>query len=84
MRLILSKPSYQHAELFFEEFFDNWQLTWCDCSDGKAEDSALRSPGFNPQPKARKSNNLFTFFWLVALEPMRSASEYFPYCCKCT
>ena len=38
--------------------------TRCDGSDGKAEDSGLKGPRFNPQP--RQEN--FTCFWLVALE----------------
>ena len=52
----------------------------CDGSDGKAEDSGLKGFGFNPP---RRQEN-FSSFQLFALEPMRSASKYLPYCCKYT
>ena len=52
----------------------------CDGSDGKAEDSRLKSPGFNSQLSQEK----FSCFWLVALARMRYPSNYLPHCCKYT
>ena len=47
-----------------------------DGSDGKAKDSELNGPWFNPLPRKE------FFFWLVDLEPFRSASKYLPHCHK--
>ena len=44
--------------------------------DGKVEDSGLKGPGFNPQPRQGKLNNIFSCFGLVVLEPIR----YTPKC----
>ena len=45
-----------------------------DGSDGKAENLRLNDPEFKPQPSQVKIINIFSYFWLVALEPMRSTS----------
>ena len=50
---------------------------WHDGSDGKEEDSGLKGPIFNPWPRQGKLKNIFSCFWLVVLEPMRSSSKVF-------
>ena len=47
-------------------------MWWCDGSGGKTEDLGLKGPGLNPWPRQEKLKNMFSCFWLVALEPMRS------------
>ena len=39
---------------------------------GKADDSGLKGPGFNPRLRQEKWKTNLYYFWLVALEPMRS------------
>ena len=46
-------------------------MSSCDSSDGKAEYSELKGLGFNPGSR----QDYFSCFRLVALEPMRSASN---------
>ena len=44
-----------------------WWLRWQDRQSRK---------------KWEKLRNIFSYFWLVAFEPMRSTSNYLPYCCE--
>ena len=37
-------------------------MTRCDGSDGKAEDSGLKGPGFNYQPRQGKIEKYFLWF----------------------
>ena len=41
--------------------------------DDKAEELGLKGPGFNPQLRQEKLINIFSYFQLVSLEPMRTA-----------
>ena len=57
------------------KFFRKIQRHW---RSGKAKDSKLKSP----RSSHEKLKQNLSCFWLVALELMRNALKYFPYCCK--
>ena len=38
--------------------------------------AGLEGPGMKPLPSQEKYKNIFSSFWLVTLEPMRSNSKY--------
>ena len=46
-----------------------------DGSDGKAVDSGLEGPGYNPRQRQENFDNIFSRLRLVVLEPMRSTSN---------
>ena len=51
----------------------------CHDSDGRQVNSGLTGPGFKPWPRQEKVKSIFSSFWLVALEPMRSTFKYLAY-----
>ena len=60
--------------IVFDQRFKS--VTRCYGSDGNAEDSRQKVPGFNLWLRQEKIENILSYFQLVALEPIRSTSKY--------